>query len=339
MLTLPYRNLLVQTVPLVLPNWLDCKNLVNAVRAGSWDATVLIPFTYANAVPLLVDAADGQGWLRDLVQRLATTFPARLEFVTVLTEFDRAATPRTVLNPFDEVLLDGDRPFVNRQPLRTHLLNLTNPAGAAVLLVDGQPQTGKSFSFYLINHVAPTKGFVVHKFKMTSLPKPDELALDILYRLGVDRAIPPIGQESAERWAEKLAGVVARAIDEKKTLRLFVFDQFSETPLPEGTASLITRLATYADEELRPFLRVVLVRFPGALAPELDDVTPRDAAEPFTTAHMVAVVMQVAAARNWSVTQAVVKAKIDEYHQVAGRSLKDRFKFLRELLQQLAAAP
>ena len=54
---------------------------------------------------------------------------------------------------------------------------------------------------------------------------------------------------------------------------------------------------------------------------------------------MVAVVMQVAAARNWSVTQAVVKAKIDEYHQVAGRSLKDRFKFLRELLQQLAAAP
>ena len=210
MLTLPYRNLLVQTVPLVLPNWLDCKNLVNAVRAGSWDATVLIPFTYANAVPLLVDAADGQGWLRDLVQRLATTFPARLEFVTVLTEFDRAATPRTVLNPFDEVLLDGDRPFVNRQPLRTHLLNLTNPAGAAVLLVDGQPQTGKSFSFYLINHVAPTKGFVVHKFKMTSLPKPDELALDILYRLGVDRAIPPIGQESAERWAEKLAGVALR---------------------------------------------------------------------------------------------------------------------------------
>lgn len=338
MLPLQYRDLLIQTVLGVLPASLDSQNLVNAVRPGSWNRIVPISASYANAVRLLVDAADAENWLRDFVKRLTDTFVARTEFATVLAVIDRAATPRTVLDPFDEVLLEGDRPFVNRRPLRTHLLNLTNQAGSAVLLVDGAPQTGKTFSFYLINHVAPTKGFIVNKFKLAQLPKPDELAGEILGRLGVDRPIPPMGQESAERWAEKLAGTVARAIEEKKSLRLFVFDEFSNTPLPEGTASLIIRLATYADEELRPYLRVVLMRFRVALPQELDDVALRDDAQPFTTTDMVAVVMQIAAARNWSVTEAAVKAKIDEYHLVLGRTLNERFKFLRGLLQQLAAA-
>ncbi len=336
MLSQTYRDLLVQSMQRVLKA-LECQNLVNAVRPGSWDAIVPMQAAYATAAVLVVNSADDQGWLRDLVIRLRTDIPTRPEFTAVLAEIDRAAPVRTAADPFEEVLLDGERPFVNRRPLRAHLLNLTNLGGSAVLMVDGAPRTGKTFSFYLINHVAPTKGFIVSKFKMARLPRPDELASEILGRLGVERALPAIGSESAERWAEKLADIVARAIEEKKSLRLFVFDEFPDAPLPEGTASFIVRLATYADEELRPHLRVVLMRFGGALPPELDDVVLRDEALPFTTTDMVALVMQIAKARTWSVTEATVRQKIDDYHQ-APRTLNERFKFLRGLLQQLTAA-
>jgi hypothetical protein len=158
----------------------------------------------------------------------------------------------------------------------------------------------------------------------------------------------PIGMESAERWAEKLADTVARAIEETRARRLFVFDEFPTTrlpdstvvdvPLPEGTMSFIIRLATYADEELRPLLRVVLMRFPGTLPQELDDVVLRDKAQPFTATDMVAAIMQIAQARKWSVTETAVRDKINDYHQTPGRRLNDRFKFLRGLLQQLATA-
>jgi hypothetical protein len=40
---------------------------------------------------LIVGDADGQGWLRNLVQRLVDDFPARPEFSKVLAEIDRTA--------------------------------------------------------------------------------------------------------------------------------------------------------------------------------------------------------------------------------------------------------
>lgn len=348
MLAQPYRDVLVQTIGNVLPQRPDGENLFNAVRPG-FTQTVPGGASYENAIKFLVETADGQGWIRALVQRLIERFPARPEFNGVLTEINRVATPVTVANPFEEVLLAGNRPFVNRQSLRATLLDLTDPTGSPVLLIHGEPKTGKSFSFYLINHVAPSKNYVVNRFLMTRLPKPDQLAEEILGRIGVTRALTPIGNESAERWSEKLADTVKDAIEEKKVPRLFVFDDFPVTelpdgsivdiPLPPGTASLIVRLAKYADEELRNHLRVVLVRFPSELSPELDDIALREEVQPFTSTHMVAVIMQVASARNWSVSEQAVATRIDEYHRTPGRTLNERFKFLRGLLAELAGTP
>ncbi|TDF56778.1 hypothetical protein [Cupriavidus sp. L7L] len=336
MLSQLFRDLLVETTVHAIPNWQDCRTHVNGVRNGTWERVVPIERPYRASFIAIVNDAEINSWLRDLVQSLVERFAVRLEFARVLAEIDQAATPRTVANPFDEVLLEADRPFVNRRPLRNQLLDLMNDAGSAVLLIDGKEQTGKTYSYYLINHVAPKLGYIVNKFKMTALPKPDELAADILGRLGADRPLLSQGPESVERWAEKLADTVARAIVEQKSKRLFLFDEFSDTPLPDGTESLIIRLATYADEELRPYLRVVAMRFRAALPSDLDDVALRDDAQPFTTTDMVSVIMQVANARNWDVTEQVVQVRIQDFHAIP-RTLKERFKFLRGMLQELAA--
>jgi len=336
MLNQEFRDLLAATIPNVLLTPLDCQNFVNAVQPGSWNAIVPVTAAYAAQVNLLVEAADGQGWLRAFVDRLATTYAARPEFRRVLVEIDAAVVPATAATPFEEVLLAGGRPFANRRTLRTRLRELTDRAGASVLLVDGDPRTGKSFSYYLISHAA--QDFVVNRFKLGRLPKPDVLADEILGRLFVTENLPPMGPESAERWAEKLADIVARAIQKEQKKRILIFDEFSDTPLPDGTTSLIVRLAQYADEELRPYLRVVLMRFRSDLPQELDDVVLRDSATPFTATDMVAVVMQVARARAWPVSEPTIVTRINDYHTTPNLSLNDRFKFLRGLLGELESA-
>jgi hypothetical protein len=301
-----------------------------------WQQIASAELVHESAMRAVVRVAHEDGWLRGLVKEFLDHYPACPEFQIVMAEIDRVRTPGTGANPFDEVLLDADRPFVNRHNLRLQLRNLTAVKGAPVLLVDGRRKTGKSYSFYLIQHVAPTQGYTTHQFEMSSLPRPDELALEIMSRLGAKTAIPTIGQESAERWGQKLAQLIYETIAEQKQPRLFVFDEFdAKTPLPEGTASLIVRLAKYAVQELRPYLRLVLVRFPGKLPLAVDEVTARDAAEPFTTAHMVDVVMKVAKARRGTVSLAVVQEKIEHDLGSKRATLQDRFRYLRELLQTI----
>jgi hypothetical protein len=332
------RVLLIRATASTLPRQEDFRMLVESVRAGAWLETVpagLVVVSYLVVVQRFIEKAEAQSWLRALVAALAAQFAGVTQFQSTLQELDRAAPVETSPNPFEEVLLAGDRPFANRRDLRRELLKLTSPAGACVLRVEGEKQTGKSFSYHLINHVAPRKGFRVNKFRMSHLPKPDALAGEILDRLGVEKALPPIGNESAERWAEKLALIVAQAIEDRASPRLFVFDEFSDTPLPDGTASLIARLATYADEELRQYLRVVLMRFQHSLHPDVEDIALRDEAKPFTATDMVHVVTKIAEAKGWQVTPEVAKERIDRLLQDPQLTLQQKFRALRKLLRDL----
>jgi hypothetical protein len=356
MLSQAYRDVLIETATNALSP-AAAQLFVEAVRLGAWNRLVAMNSPPQIAMATIVNAAAKEGWLRDFVQRLVVdpVTRNRPEFAAVLAEIDKGAALKTSPDPFEEVLVEGGRPFVNRQPLRARLLVLTDPLGSTVLVVDGAPQSGKSYSYYLINHVAQAKGYTVHRFKLASLPhKPDELAAEILTRIGAtvgtgpnEVKLDPIGNESAERWAWKLAATVARVIKEMDERRLLVFDEFPtatlpdgsivEAPLPAGTASFLIRLGTYADEELRKFLRIVLIRFREPFPQELDDVLLRDDAKPFTSTDMVAVVMQIAKARGWSLAADKVQTRIETY-DVPGRSLNEKFKFLRGLLQELEAA-
>lgn len=338
MLAQEHKDLLIQTVGGVFPVDGHFRVFVNATRANSWNKIVPANTAPYFAIGLVVEVAEAEGWLRDLVRRLCDANPNRPEFVRVLDEINRIVPFSSAASPFDEVLLHSGRPFVNRRSLRNHLLNLTDPTGSSILLIDGKRQTGKTFSYYLINHIAPCRGYAVSRFLLGRLPRPDELASEILGRIGIEKALPPIGLESAERWAEKLADIVARAIEERATPRILVFDDFSDTPLPAGTLSLILRLTTYSDEELRHLLRIVLMRFPSELTPEMDEVALRETVEPFSSRDMTVAVSQVANANGWAVSDQAISEKVDEFCRIPGRTLKDCFAFLRRLLQELGAA-
>jgi hypothetical protein len=251
-----------------------------------------------------------------------------------------AAEAPTTANPFHEVLLEGYRPFVNRADLRARLQALTAAQGSTLLLITGQPQTGKSFSFYLAQHIARQHGYITSQFEVAKTPQPDELASEILDRIGVALELRPKGNESAERWAEKLAGQVKDALETRATPRLLVFDGFPvppQPPLPAETASFIVRLAKYSDEELRASLRVLLVQFTATLPPTLDDVAERDEAVPFTNDDMLGALKQIRLARGWSVSDQALETEIKALQSTA--ALRDRFHLLRKMITKLATPP
>jgi hypothetical protein len=332
---LEHRNLLIDRIPALLANSLDFQNLVRGIGQGAVLTEVPGGASYTALVTFVVDAADQRRFARALVTRLVGQFPDRVDLRAVLLSLPEEIVPTTE-EPFEEVWLEGNRPFVNRRSLRNHLLNLTNAGGDRLLLLDGEPQTGKSFSFYLLSHAGSRRGFSINKFSVGQLTGVYQLADAVIGRMGVSSVLPSQGTESVHRWAEKLADVVAAAIQARATPRFFVFDDFPEVPLPPETIGFIVRLATYADQELRGLLRVVLVRFPGDLPPDLEDVALREEVLPFSSTDMVGTVMKIAKARRWDVTESAVHNKINEFEGKATRSLRDRFRFLREMLQKLA---
>ena len=91
MLSQEYLDLLIRTILGAIRTQLTFQILVNSVKAGAWNS-VPAGAGYNDAAALIVAEANGQGWLRDLVKRLATDYPTRPEFAQVLAEIDRADT-------------------------------------------------------------------------------------------------------------------------------------------------------------------------------------------------------------------------------------------------------
>jgi hypothetical protein len=255
------RAHLINTTVAAMPNGADLQTFIDSIRLGAWTAAVPMNASPLNAMAAIARIASGEGWERELVSALADKFPAVATFKTLLDAIERAST---ATDPFDEVLLGGNRPFANRRSLRNHFRTMATSTGETVLLLDGTPQSGKSFSYYLLNHAATRRGYAVHRFSVSLFPKVDDLSDGILRHLGVVSPVIPLqGPESAERWAEKLAHTIKQTIESQSKPRFFIFDDFPNASPPPETLSLISRLATFSDQELRDLLRVVLVRFPG----------------------------------------------------------------------------
>ena len=336
---LAHRNLLIDVITKLLPTLLDLTAVLQNIGHADVLTRVPQPAPYRTTVSFVVHAGAEERWAQDLNAALLQQAPQRLELKVIGAAFAEQRLIPTAPKPIDEALLAGDRPFVNRIKLRSALLRLIDPAGDSVLLIEGNPKTGKSFTYYLVDHVATREGFFVHQFKMAQSPPPRQLAEDIVNRLlGDPAALSEQGLESAERWAEKLADDIFKLMLTTAVPRFFVFDDFPDVTLPPGTLSLISRLATYADQELRGKLRIVVMRFPGELATDVMDVAATENVEGFNPTDMAATLMQIATARKWAITETTAKEKIDEFERQQPRTLRERFLFLRRMVLELTVA-
>lgn len=337
------RDLLIKNVSRMYPVAtfvLDFQQLIDRIKPGTYMRIVPVSpgVTIDNIVNVIVDDAIVSGWIHQIVAELPRN-PATKDELDAIQALLAAQPKPTSADPLKEVLLDGNRPFANRIALRQSLTSMCKPGGSPVLVVSGEPKTGKTFSFYLAQYIARQHGFIASQFEVDSAISAEVLAGEVMRRLGVPLKKSGTGLESEQRSGKDLADQVKDAIEERKQKRFFVFDGFplpNETPLSPEVISFVARLAKYADEELRGIFRIALIRFSYNLPDSIEDIAERDQALPFTDIDMFEVLKQVAIGRGWRISDQVLR---DEIAQVSGQGLRERFILMRKIIRTLSETP
>src|SRR5215467_1050581 len=119
MLSTEYRTLLIDTVHELAPEpqqVLRIQNIINSAHEGAWNSVVPVGAPFFDAIPLLVNSADAQGWLQPLVVGLVDAFPSNQNLAKVLQEVSRPSVDT------ETSTADPDAPMhLMRETLARHL--------------------------------------------------------------------------------------------------------------------------------------------------------------------------------------------------------------------------
>jgi hypothetical protein len=229
----------------------------------------------------IIMRADAEGRLPQLIRALRDKLPSSpevAELAALLGEpaadsrAPRGAAADVTTDPLEAAWLPNGAPLVNREQLRKGVRDLLRPDGSRVLIVNGPPGSGKSYSASFIRGVQQATGafrFALVRYDPGSLRDygPRELADalgDILgVRLSADATAAPYvyGRQLAAQL------VAAGRADEKPWW--WVLDGFSGAR-PE-LADFIARLIQAAVDE--PRVRLVLLGYDQPLSREAEAVT------------------------------------------------------------------
>jgi hypothetical protein len=213
---------------------------------------------FSSAVhPMPTVAFDFVYWLdlnsRALVPALTVMlaeFAATQAAPTLSLALDRlraAQAPGRPLQPSWEVALIEGIPVINRLRLRALLKAIAENRGPSVVLVDGPAGTGRSHSYYLIEHVARSSGNKLIKIDIAYL-RPEGRNLEtIVSKLVSDLDLAGFSHPSSVgapaetvgwRYADNLATALRKATPHRATW--FVFDSLEKHPLVEVRAFVST---------------------------------------------------------------------------------------------------
>lgn len=178
-------------------------------------------------------------------------------------------------DPYQTCFVHGNRAFIDRAELRDALRRLAKPKpDAAALKVTGDPRTGKSYSFRLIEYIVQQEG---GRFALIDLReqgatfKPDALVRSVLRQIGRNsrtESIPPY-EPPAARWIVELREFLAGEIQDMEQRCWIVVDGVYEDVVSSETLDLIKGLVTIADQYHVP-MRVVLLDCPEQMPPDIE---------------------------------------------------------------------
>lgn len=100
----------------------------------------------------VVTVANAEGWIGRLLDGLRAALPSTSPLIPIIDGFAGLRAPSDV--PAHLALLLDGAPFVNQQSLRGVLHEMTQTDGPKVLQITGAPISGKTYSQFLIDHVA-----------------------------------------------------------------------------------------------------------------------------------------------------------------------------------------
>lgn len=162
-----------------------------------------------------------------------------------------AIKPHPVADPYQAAVLNSNTPFINRASLRKQLQKLATPQAKMqpILLIDGQQQSGKSYSATYIDYFKDT-----HPASIITCPiefeeelgpamGAQQVARDLVFMMGrpVDDMPPPHTVE--ERYAQELALWVLNEAAQTNVQHWFVFDNFRGGSLRTDTRRFLSKFS------------------------------------------------------------------------------------------------
>ena len=233
----------------------------------------------------IVDACEASGEEFDprAIYRLLTLGKALLEIAPILERIaalPRVAAAPAVGDPFGDLLLAGNLPFLDRRPLRAALRRLWESNGVAgdksksIIVVSGPSKSGKSYSSELINHVGKrlpdlTPAKVSLGEETGALTGPFEAAKSIALAMRVTEDPVIDGSEKAPlRRAQLYADWVLAKRAETGKKWWIVLDGFDDPDLPDLTHAFVQHLALgVTDQAIKGQVFLLLLGYPKERVP------------------------------------------------------------------------
>lgn len=251
----------------------DIDNLLLSINQNyNWLA--IATYNLPQNLVVIIRAAEAEGWILSLVSKAREIVPGDPAFDALERELIPLA-PRAATEHFDVCCLSGSHVMVDRSTLRAALRELSEPLGKRILIVKGDPKSGKSHSVQLISYICQARddfSLVVVDLEAFSRTlgtstriEPRDLAQRMVRLMRYDLTIAdPPSDAQWSRWVLDFCDDFDACARDDKKQRWLVIDAFNSVLLAQPAFDLIKELAQRINSSLTHF-RLVLLGFPESL--------------------------------------------------------------------------
>jgi hypothetical protein len=210
-------------------------------------------------------------WMERLLQGIDADVlaPTRIpNLAAILTRIAEGPTKDPRLDAIESELVLNDVPFLDRDEVRKGVRELLESGKRAVLVIGGDPKSGRSYCSELFQYISGRSGYF---FKVAPVPiepgqgracTPKLLALNIAGAMGSTASPPEV--DPVHRTIEPYKNFVLTIAENSPHHWWILLDGFSDVPPENETRKLIQGLAkSIATEHYRERLRLVLVDYSG----------------------------------------------------------------------------
>lgn len=238
----------------------------------------------------IIVRADGEGWLHQLVTEAgkANNTPELIAFAKETEPVLLAAT----VNHY-RVLLMGERPLIDREPLRDAVQRLA--AGQKrILVIDGDPASGKSHTVWFLRYLREQRqgfGLVwidlreLANFAPQRLVEPVLIARSMAKQMGMADIVHEREEETWAAWTNDFCDTLTGKLAAAAEPWWVVIDSFSAVPLPHDSVGFVKTLCERLAVNI-PKLTVILLSYRDSIPDNLEPDVQRETIDAIDEGHI-----------------------------------------------------
>lgn len=160
----------------------------------------------------IIQLALADGWTNNppVLAAVLAGFDSGEPKVAELRARIQRTPPPNPADPLAATILDTLSPFLDRSPLRRTLRGFGPNSHSQILVVNGPPKSGRSYTRELLTHYCRAPSITLCCVKKSSWTEPQDVAADLVSAVGGDSGSLPPSDTVQERWLSELARWVLR---------------------------------------------------------------------------------------------------------------------------------